>query len=102
MTYGTLLSYAWQKGFCHPAQESLATDLGVSDRSVRTFLNELRDSRLITWKQQGLNKPNVYYLLKLPDMPVDNHPGPEDFSDPDRKPTSGQDRQPASNKEDTK
>ena len=71
MTYGMLLSYAWQKDFCHPAQERLAADLGVSDRSVRTFLAELRDNRLVTWKQQGLNKPNIYYLLKLPDAPDD-------------------------------
>jgi hypothetical protein len=101
MTYGMLLSYAWQKDFCHPAQERLAGDLGVSDRSVRTFLKELRESRLITWKQQGLNRPNIYYLLKLPDLPVDRL-GPANISGPDRKRTSGQDRQPVSDKEYTK
>lgn len=99
MTYGMLLSYAWQKDFCHPAQARIAADLGVSARSVRTFLAELRDNRLITWKQQGLNKPNVYYLLRLPDPPTDDHAGPADFSGPDRKQTSVQDRQSTSDKE---
>lgn len=99
MTYGMLLSYAWQKDFCHPAQERIALDLGVSDRSVRTFLAELRENRLITWKQQGLNKPNIYYLLKLPDAPAAHHPGPANSSAPDRKPASVQDRQSTSDKE---
>lgn len=99
MTYGMLLSYAWQKDFCHPAQDRLAVDLGVSDRSVRTFLKELRDSRLVTWKQQGLNKPNIYYLLKLPDAPDELHAGPADSSGPDRKQASVQDRQSTSDKE---
>src|SRR4051794_6280089 len=67
MTYAMLLKYAWQDDFCFPAQESIAKDLGVTDRSVRTFLNELQDSGLITWKRKGFNKPNIYYLLKLPD-----------------------------------
>jgi hypothetical protein len=101
MTYSMLLKYAWQKDFCWPAQERIAVDLGVSDRSVRTFLKELRENHLITWKQRGLNKPNIYYLLKLPDTPV-IYPGPAKFSGPDRNRTSGQDRQPASDKEYTK
>lgn len=99
MTYGMLLSYAWQKDFCHPAQERIAVDLGVSDRSVRTFLAELRETGLITWKQQGLNKPNIYFLLKLPDAPDDHHTGPANSSAPDRKQASVQDRQSTSDKE---
>lgn len=102
MTYGMLLSYAWQKDFCHPAQERLAVDLDVSDRSVRTFLKELRDNRLVTWKQQGLNKPNIYYLLKLPDAGDEPYTGPANSSGPDRKQASVQDRQSTSDKEYTK
>jgi len=56
MTYAMLLKYAWQKDFCFPAQQQLAQDLGITDRSVRTFLGELRDRALIDWKQQGLNR----------------------------------------------
>ena len=43
MTYAMLLKYAWQRDFCFPAQERIAADLGVTGRSVRTFLNELKE-----------------------------------------------------------
>lgn len=100
MTYAMLLKYAWQKDFCFPAQQQLAKDLGITDRSVRTFLTELRDRELIDWKQQGLNRPNIYYILKLPERVSPNgNPGPENISGPDRKPGSAQDRKPASDKE---
>lgn len=104
MTYAMLLKYAWQKNFCFPAQESIARDLAVTDRSVRTFLNELRDKKLISWKRQGLNRPNIYYILKLPDLNPNSpngHSGPENISAPDRKQTSAQDRKQASDKEDS-
>lgn len=100
MTYAMLLRYAWQKDFCFPAQQQLAADLGITDRSVRTFLGELRELELIAWKQMGLNRPNVYYILKLPARtPAIGQSGPEKFSAPDRKPRAGQDRKPASDKE---
>lgn len=100
MTYGMLLKYAWQKDFCFPAQQQLAKDLGITDRSVRSHLTELREARLVDWKQMGLNRPNVYYILKLPDRVSDNgQPGPEKISAPDRKQASVQDRKPASDKE---
>jgi len=102
MTYAMLLKYAWQKNFCFPAQESIAQDLAVSDRSVRTFLNELRDKKLISWKRQGLNRPNIYYILKLPDLNPNSpngHSGSENISGPDRKQASGQERKQASDKE---
>ena len=55
-------------------------------------------------QQRGLNQPNIYYILKLPDLtPSPNgngHPGPENISGPDRKRTSAQDRNAASDKED--
>jgi hypothetical protein len=66
VAYSILLGYAWQDEFCFPAQESLANDLGCSVRQARRFLVELKECKFITWKQMGLNKPNVYYLLPLP------------------------------------
>jgi hypothetical protein len=36
MAYAMLLKFAWQKDFCFPAQERIATDLGIGIRSVRT------------------------------------------------------------------
>ena len=99
MTYAMLLKYAWQDDFCFPAQERIANDLGVTARSVRTFLNELRETNLITWKRKGLNRPNTYYILKLPNITKEKDKeksGAEKFSAPDRKPTSAPDRKPTS------
>ena len=43
-------------------QERLATDMGVTDRSVRTYLQELATQQFLTIKQRGLGKPNLYEL----------------------------------------
>ena len=63
LVYAELLSYAWKDDSCFPGQLKIAEDLGTSDRSVRTFLKELKDGKYIDWKQRGLSKTNVYYLL---------------------------------------
>ncbi len=62
ITYAMLLSYAWQNNFCFPGQERLAADIGVSDRSVRTYLKELETLGLLKIKQQGQGRPNLYFL----------------------------------------
>lgn len=62
MTYAMLLSYAWQNDYCFPGQERLAGDIGVSDRSVRTYLKELEEKGLLSIRQQGQGKPNLYTL----------------------------------------
>ena len=49
----------------------MAADLGTSDRSIRTFLNELRTRNYIDWKQQGLNKPNIYYILDYQPLEIE-------------------------------
>ena len=71
LTYAVLLSYAWQDDSCFPGQERMAKDLGTSDRSVRTFLNELREHGYIDWKQQGLGKPNIYYILDYKPLQIE-------------------------------
>src|SRR6266496_2486038 len=43
LVYAVLLSYAWQEDSCFPGQERIAEDLGTSDRSVRTYLSELKE-----------------------------------------------------------
>jgi len=62
LAYAMLLSYAWQNDFCFPGQERLAKDMGVTDRSVRTYLQELEKKGFLTIKRQGLGKPNLYEL----------------------------------------
>jgi hypothetical protein len=65
VTYGVLLSYAWQEGSCFPGQERICQDLGVSRQSIAQFLRELRRARYIDWKRRGLGKTNVYYILDV-------------------------------------
>jgi len=62
LTYAMLLKYAWQNDRCFPGQERLAKDMGVTDRSVRTYLHELETHRFVGIKQRGLGKPNLYEL----------------------------------------
>jgi hypothetical protein len=62
LAYAMLLSYAWQNDFCFPGQETLAKDMGVSSRSVRTYLKELESKRLLTIQQQGQGRVNIYHL----------------------------------------
>ena len=65
LTYAVLLSYAWDKDSCFPGQNTMAEDLGVSVRSIRTFLHQLKKYGYISWKYQGPSKPNIYSILKL-------------------------------------
>src|SRR4051794_32210251 len=62
LTYAMLLKYAWRNDSCFPGQERLAKDMGVTDRSVRTYLQELEREQFIAIKQRGLGKPNLYVL----------------------------------------
>src|SRR4030081_1372555 len=62
LTYAMLLKYAWQNDYCFPGQERLAKDMGVTDRSVRTYLQELERERFVAIHQRGLGKPNLYEL----------------------------------------
>lgn len=87
LTYAVLLSYAWQEDSCFPGQERMSKDLGTTDRSVRTFLAELKDRGYIDWKQQGLGKPNLYYILDYKPLQIEAN----------RKPTSGLERKHTSN-----
>jgi DNA-binding FadR family transcriptional regulator len=57
-----LLKYAWQNDYCFPGQARLANDMGVTDRSVRTYLQELSAKRFVVIKQRGLGKHNLYEL----------------------------------------
>src|SRR3954447_395027 len=62
LTYAMLLKYAWQNDACFPGQVTLAGDMGAPDRSVRTYLNELKMPELLEVQQRGLGKTNLYRL----------------------------------------
>jgi hypothetical protein len=66
LAYAMLLKYAWQNDYCFPGQETLAKDMGVTDRSVRTYLEELEAEKFIGIKQRGLGRPNLYELNLVP------------------------------------
>lgn len=66
--YALLLDYAWDDGECFPSQETLATDLGISKRTLKRDLDELRELGLITWEQRGYKKSNLYSILLNTDL----------------------------------
>lgn len=60
--YLQLSSYAWDTTKCWPGQEKLAEMIGVSERTVRSWLRRLEEVGLVnTGKRQGSNA-NLYLL----------------------------------------
>lgn len=69
LIYGMLLDYAWHDDHVFPGQDRMANDLDVSLDSVQRALQELKVCHLIDYKRQGLNLPNIYFILSLGDNP---------------------------------
>lgn len=65
LSYAVLLMYAWQEGATFAGQVKMAADVGVSERQLRDYLQELQAHSYIRIKRQGLNKPNLYYILDV-------------------------------------
>lgn len=65
LSYAVLLMYAWQDGATFAGQVKMAKDVGVSERQLRDYLQELQSNGYIRIKRQGLNKPNLYYILDV-------------------------------------
>ena len=105
--YSLLLMFAWQEKETFTGQARLSQDAGCTERPVRTYLNELKKVVLITWKQRGLTKTNIYYINSLDSFSDRKDTSGQDRKQPnrkntsgsDRKDTSGQDRKLASDKE---
>lgn len=62
LTYAMLLKYAWYDEGCFPGQTKLAQDMGAGERSVRTYLKELKAASFLEITQRGLGKTNLYRL----------------------------------------
>jgi hypothetical protein len=60
LIYAMLLKYAREMDECFPGQGRLAKDIGASERSVRTWLKELEKMSLVSIKQRGQGRPNLY------------------------------------------
>ncbi len=65
LAYSVLLSYAWQKEACFAGQQKMADDMGVSERHLRRYLRELEERAYIRIRRQGLNRPNLYFILDV-------------------------------------
>lgn len=66
LTYMVLLSYAWDTNDCYPSQDLLAAAMGVSERSVITYLKQLVETKLITIIRRGLGLTNIYVIHRIP------------------------------------
>lgn len=86
LTYAMLSSFAWQSDECWVGQKKLGELVGVKDRAIRNYLEELEAAGLLEITQQGLQKPNIYTLFG---------------ADPDRHTDAGPDRHDSSDEEDT-
>jgi hypothetical protein len=60
--YAMLLKYAREKDYCFPGQQTLAEDIGSSERSVRTYQKELEDAGFLEVTQRGLGQTSLYKL----------------------------------------
>jgi biotin operon repressor len=61
--YRRLKSYAGKNGSCFPSQQTLAADLGKSERQVRRDLDELESAGLIAAKLRNGRRSNTYQFL---------------------------------------
>ncbi len=64
LLYGILLSYAWEKNECFPGEKALAEICGVSERHIRTLLNELKKRGFIEIKDRR-PKTNLYIIKSM-------------------------------------
>lgn len=62
LAYTMLLSYAWHNEFCFPGQERLAKDMGVTSRSVVSYIKELEKEQFLTVQRRGQGRANLYEL----------------------------------------
>ena len=55
-----LLKYAGIDGKCFASQEQLAIDIGCVDRTIRTYLTELKAAKLVDWSRKTFNGSSYY------------------------------------------
>jgi len=72
--YAVLAKHAGENGCCYPKQETIATALKTSTRTVKASIKKLIETNLIWRKQVGLRMPNVYFFLEHSAMGTTNRP----------------------------
>lgn len=64
LVYARLAQFANQDGVAWPSQDTLAQECGISVRSIKSAIKELRDINLIESIQRGLRRSNQYRFLQ--------------------------------------
>lgn len=67
LVYAVLCSYHQMFSDVFPGRERLAADTGISKRQLVEHMKNLVDCGLLIMERRGLNKTNVYILLRWPD-----------------------------------
>jgi hypothetical protein len=61
--FGRLCRYAGKDGVAFPKRNTLAKEIGSSERAVDRFISELKEFGLIKVERKGLHKSNRYYFV---------------------------------------
>lgn len=93
LCFARITKYCGESDTCFPAQETLADDLGVSIRSIGTYLAELETDGFIEIIRKGMGEVNHYRTLRHPLIQATFCGSP---SDQDQQDTSDQDRKTSS------
>jgi biotin operon repressor len=97
MTLISLMSFAW-KGDPFPGQKKLGEMLGVTDRTIRDYLSELRGLEFLSVTQRGHGRTNIYRISSRRVLGAAEESS--NGNGLDRKHSSGHDRKQGSAKED--
>jgi hypothetical protein len=89
LCYGRLMQFHGRGLQCNPRESVLARELGISERTCRRFLAELRSLGLIRILHRGLRRSNVYEFVEHPWMTdfrtdIPDRSERPDLSNPDR------------------
>jgi hypothetical protein len=94
LCYARLCQFSGENNKCHPRQETLAAELGISARSVGDYLRELRHHGLLESERPGLGRANRYFFLDH--AWIYEGPPLRTASASDRQDIAGQERQSSS------
>lgn len=63
IVFSVISSYAYgSKNNAFPGQKQLAKDIGLTERTIRTAIQELQRAKLLLVIRRGLGKTNVYVI----------------------------------------
>jgi DNA-binding GntR family transcriptional regulator len=98
LAYARLAQHAGKDGECFPKQQTLAAELGVSERTANEYVRRLVKSGLIETDRPGLGKANRYFFLDHPWI-HEGQPKALASAGQERQESSGLDRQNSSSQE---